>query len=263
MPIKITQKDIHESIESGHLPIPSKTLPFEKNSLTDVVQRFSNANTNLAELYHENSKLSKYNLEGIAGRKIDDLASFKKSIVRAPRNIPLPQVSRSNDNTCAEKGNSKYLQLELLSIFNKLAHDDCTLFYDCELKLVVPDSQVLTYDPSSKSLYLEQKYSTMTVYKTLSESLLIEEDSLQGEESFIMISSSFPRNMSLYGIRGYRRTLLDAGRIGEYIRQELHKLDYDSKMITEFYDREINILIGLDGIERAAILAISLRRTCP
>jgi hypothetical protein len=257
MPRKITETDIVNLLKSYGLMIPSKTVILEKDSFTDIMQRYTNANVNLAEFYHENSKLSKYNIEGISAINIQDLNSLIRSIALLPRNIPLPKIPFEN-NWKSKARKEIASEIQVFHILRELTDEDCTFFFDCEFKIITSEGKFLTYDPSSKNLYIH-KQNTLP-FEKLHELLLIKDTAISDIKCIIVIIGVFIRNAVLFGTRGYRKTLIDTGRAAEYLMTKLNNTDLSVKIISEFFDREINMAAGCDGVEKAVLIVMTIRQ---
>lgn len=242
----LSDSELLKVLISNKISLPPKTIHLEKNSITDITQRYVNTNWNIAEMYHENSKLSRYNIEAILSNSRSK--SFITKFVNGVRSV-----------SQLEKASCKYgLNMEnpilynILNIFKSI--ENINLLYSIELYILIRKSQsLLCFDNSSKSLYLDRNLSDSQI-KDFSEGFNYENP---GNSDFcICIIGVFIRNMLLFGIRGYRKTLVEAGRIGQHIIDKLKEKGIESKMITEFFDRDLDRILECDGIERSIISSI-------
>ncbi len=74
----------------------------------------------------------------------------------------------------------------------------------------------------------------------------------------IFITAVFERVIVKHGDRGYRFALLDAGHIAQNINLAAAALDLCSVNIGAFLDREIDHLIGLDGIAHSTLYLVGV-----
>ena len=92
--------------------------------------------------------------------------------------------------------------------------------------------------------------------KELARMLLAPE--LAGTPLQIVIAGGFAGAAALSGERGYRRVLLAAGARSETIRLTATALGLGIATTTDFYDRELDGLLGLDGIDVGALVLIAV-----
>ena len=69
----------------------------------------------------------------------------------------------------------------------------------------------------------------------------------------LIITAMFNRTISKYGERGYRFALIEVGHLGQNISLIANALGLDSVAIGGFIDDDINDLIGIDGVNEAAV----------
>jgi len=69
----------------------------------------------------------------------------------------------------------------------------------------------------------------------------------------IFITGVFARTKSKYGERGYRYVLLDIGHLGENLCLAATAADLAITTTCAFYDDEVNRLLGVDGLDEAAV----------
>jgi hypothetical protein len=64
--------------------------------------------------------------------------------------------------------------------------------------------------------------------------------------------------MAFEGPRGYRRALLDCGALIQLLSSLTARVNGTLAVTTDFYDRELDSVLGLDGVERtvAAVAVI-------
>jgi SagB-type dehydrogenase family enzyme len=81
---------------------------------------------------------------------------------------------------------------------------------------------------------------------------------LAGTPLQIVIAGGFAGAAALSGERGYRRVLLAVGARSETIKLTATALGLGIVTTTEFYDRELDRLLGLDGIDVGALVLIAV-----
>jgi hypothetical protein len=92
--------------------------------------------------------------------------------------------------------------------------------------------------------------------KELARTLLAPE--LAGTPLQIVIAGDFAGAAALSGERGYRHVLLAAGARGETIRLTAAALGLGIATTIDFYDRELDRLLGLDGLDAGALVLIAV-----
>jgi len=81
---------------------------------------------------------------------------------------------------------------------------------------------------------------------------------LAGTPLQIVIAGGFAGAAALSGERGYRRVLLAAGARSETIRLTATALGLGIATTTDFYDRELDRLLGLDGLDAGALVLVAV-----
>jgi SagB-type dehydrogenase family enzyme len=70
----------------------------------------------------------------------------------------------------------------------------------------------------------------------------------------------FWRSRFKYGLRGYRFTLLEAGHLVQNVLLSCTALGLAAVPIGGFYDRPVDELLGVDGVNESVVYAVSLGR---
>jgi hypothetical protein len=216
---------VFEAAAYSRLPWPGKTTRLERDSLRDLVERSASPHVSVAELYHENSKLFPAKCAELLASGID-VSAFRHDFVR--------RRTRTRQNT------SEYeYEHPIRALLTSVAGDvDAELFYALELRLVA-DGSVLLHEPGRD--------------------VLIEVKRVQAEGPTLYIVASFARNELLFGARGYRHTLLDAGRLAEQLVSLARHHGLETSLSFDFEDWQVNGLLEADGVEEGAIVAVELR----
>lgn len=74
----------------------------------------------------------------------------------------------------------------------------------------------------------------------------------------IVLSTYFQRSSWRYGQRAYRRVMLDTGHVAGNLVAAAPVEDYRALLIGGFFDRDVDDLIGIDGVEERSCLVIPL-----
>lgn len=229
---------------------PGKTVSLERRSLDDYCQRSVSGRLSVAEFYHENSKLFREMLPELAatrtdtnGVKLEFLRRRSASVNAALHSISsLPATYR-----------------ELLSSVSKSI--DPALHYSMEMRMLA-DGVLAVHEPLLDTLYAIKRVTPMEL-DALAEAL----EPIEGpkvpwkREPVLFVVGSFAHNDLLYGQRGYRRTLLEIGRVTDRLLQEAERLGLKVKLRLEFMDRAIDALLEADGIEEGVVAALEFGQT--
>jgi hypothetical protein len=228
---------------------PGKTMRLEADSLLDYRNRPASSHASLAEMYHENSKLFPEISSRLAASIADSL-KFRIEFVHRRARVALrgsptrlssvPQVAR------------------LLRTVAQLTPPE--LFYAVELR-VVADRAVAIHEPVNDLLPIVKKIAAEE-RGTLRSALGIDGlDAGAGDRPLICIVASFARNDMLWGLRGYRRTLVECGRVAETLVKAATASSLDIRIHTEFTDRLVDSLVEADGVEEGTVVVIEV--DCP
>lgn len=226
---------------------PGRTIRLERDSLFDYRGRSASPQISVAELYHENSKLS-YELLPQLTVTATNFEAFRReflrrraAVARTPGGDDFPEIGFWRD---------------LLGLVSAGALE---LFYAIDLRLVVAGF-VLTYEPAAgvfqhiKDLKVAEM-EELTAALGLVDSVAPANDT----QSFALLVACFPRNEIFFGPRGYRRTLIEAGRIAERIREQTDRVGRTCVVRSEFSDRDVDLIMEVDGIEQSVVVTFELR----
>jgi hypothetical protein len=246
------KSDLDNSVEEvlreaadPHLFWPSKTLHFEKSSTVEVRERLTSSKLSIAELYHENSKLFPEIAGQLAAANLD-VAEFRHAAAVTPKKTSGEFALRHPD------------LMQLLSWVT--ARIDKNLYYAVELRLLA-DNALLVYDPGGPSCSQIKSICPADMEGLrCAVNIVIP---LMGEGSdanWILIVGRFARNALLFGDRGYRRTLLEAGAVLEEVLQGARQFGLKASATSEFSDRDVDAIIEVDGVEEGTLVAVRLTR---
>lgn len=79
----------------------------------------------------------------------------------------------------------------------------------------------------------------------------------------LLVGAVFPRTLAKYQERGYRLVLLDAGHAMQNVQLAAHGLGLAAVPLGGFVDDELNAMTGLNGVDENVLAAIALGRAAP
>jgi SagB-type dehydrogenase family enzyme len=94
----------------------------------------------------------------------------------------------------------------------------------------------------------------MSDFDTLAE--CFPHDHLAG--TYIFITALFQRSAMVFGEKGYRYAVTESGRLGQNLMIVAASQGFRAVFETQYYDREIERLIGVDGVEHALLQVIGM-----
>jgi SagB-type dehydrogenase family enzyme len=247
----------------------------------------TNDDTSVWELYHENSKTSRYERglspERVALRMRDMYASL--SFDQYPE-LELPQTrapfSKSLEEALLTRTSARTLAPVPISLAKLAAILHCAYgvtrsnegtnfprpfrtvpsagaLYPVEIyfhssKIDEIPTGLYHYDPSRNAVHrLREENLSAQIASALVEPALAYDASI-----ILFITALFERATFKYGERGYRFTLLEAGHAGQNINLAVNGLGLGSLNIGGFFDRELDELLGLDGVSQSTIYVAAI-----
>jgi hypothetical protein len=240
-----TPAELFEDMGYSPLDWPGKTTRLRRDSVQDVRQRLASTNVALGELYHENSKLYPSRCEELAASRLDP---------DAVRLAFLRRRAETKKRTSSPDAERFAAVRPLLSAATRSGR--APLFYALELR-VADDALVARHEPLMDTLVV-LKATALEEYAALRRGLELLSPTSTSPSAFLFIVASFVRNEVLYGARGYRRTLIEAGQLAEIITMEADRLQIPVRPILEFHDRSADGFIEVDGIEQGTVLILEV-----
>jgi SagB-type dehydrogenase family enzyme len=79
---------------------------------------------------------------------------------------------------------------------------------------------------------------------------------LRTSAAFIVLTAMFWRSRFKYGARAYRFTLLEAGHVAQNILLAVAALGLAAVPLGGFFDREVDALLGVDGLHEASVYLV-------
>jgi hypothetical protein len=252
---KITTKEKLVGMLDSTL-IPSLNgVELQKNSVIDFQRRLASKTPNIAELYHENSKLSQH---------LDKCILTDEETVKYVKNWYLSTTCKISEEDLV-KGKSEDSLKDIGTFPEGLANSLGTLKGGIELDLLYSLDLLLLYEyriyryvPLSELLWLERLVDSDEA-KTLKPMLIGEtRDSIDEALGLIFVIGCPWRNMIFYGPRGYRNMLINAGYLIHHLSHVARDNELSLVVFQNFYDRKIDNFLNLDGVERFALAVIAV-----
>jgi len=79
-----------------------------------------------------------------------------------------------------------------------------------------------------------------------------------GAALIVFVTAVFWRSRFKYGLRAYRFTLLEAGHVAQNLVLSAAACGLGSVLLGSFYDARVESLLGLNGVDEAALIAVCL-----
>ena len=83
------------------------------------------------------------------------------------------------------------------------------------------------------------------------------DDPALGCGALFVVSAMFWRTRFKYGLRGYRFALLECGHLAQNLLLAATALDLAAVPLGGFYDRRVDQLLGLDGVNESALYMVA------
>jgi hypothetical protein len=254
---------------------PGKTVRLDPDSVQSHLQRASSGAASVAEVYHANSGLSSATVGRLLAARTD-VAAFRRLTIERSAAVGV----RTDP---ADPSPPSWLSGLLLA-----ARDDAgiDLFYALELRLV-HGGVLYGLEPLSGRcavLALQTAADAQAVDRALR--LLGQGHAGQGHvgqghvgqgqvdprasppvggdrhaaQALVLIVGRLGRHDALYGARGYRRTLVEAGRLSQEMVRLAARYGVSAAVVTEFGDAELDAAALVDGVADSCLVVVELRR---
>ena len=239
-------KHIQIFLESPVIPSPH-SVDLSHSAASDYLYRQVRLKPHVAELYHENSKLSPHSTLQVPS---------DTSMIEQVRRWFFETAYRVDEETLVANDlglRIPYNQLpgwlqSPLNLFSKPG-SLADLLYAIDL-LVLHDGMLVRIVPESDYLWIEREVKNEV---TLLPCLFWGSPPVRIEEcSTMLIVVACPwRYMLIYGPRGYRHTLLDIGRLLGYFQYQYESYGYPVTVHQDFLDIKADEFVKADGVERS------------
>jgi hypothetical protein len=243
----MTPQRFFEEVLLAPLFWPGKTIRLERNSIVDFRQRPMAPHVSVAELYHENSKLFPEMLPEL-NVNFEEASAIRREFVQrraivmkstAPLNLELDQRYRDMVARAAQSLSTE-------------------LFYAIDLR-VVSGGLLAVYEPVFNNFQVVKRLSPDAL-GTLGHAihLMNSADTATLNWPLMLLVGSFARNDVLLGLRGYRRTLLEAGHIAQALTAAAQELSISTRLYYDFADRELDTIMEADGVEQGTVTILEI-----
>lgn len=88
--------------------------------------------------------------------------------------------------------------------------------------------------------------------------ILLGQQFLEQANALVLLSAVFARTQKKYGPRGYRYALLEAGHVAQNLCLLAAEQGLGGLCVGGFFDRRLNRLLQLDGVEQAVVYAVAI-----
>jgi hypothetical protein len=239
----ITPRKLIEEVVYSPLDWPGKTVRLEPSTLESYCQRSTAARISVAELYHENSKLFPAMVADLTAVRVDHTQVRHEFLWHRSE-------LRAEDKTVQ-------LNSGIAELVNKIVPAiQPELFYAIELRFF-QSGMLASYEPLSRQLHLTKRL-TVADTERLNDAIELMGPADQSGGDLIFVIGNFARNDLLFGVRGYRRTLIEAGRVTEKIRELAVELKLAPRVRLEFADRVADEILECDGVEEGILAVVEL-----
>jgi len=242
--VDVKVDDVLREATDFELVWPSKTFYLEKNSTVEVRLRSTSPSLSVAELYHENSKLFPEIAGQLAAASLG-VTQFRRATFAGAK-VKTPPKSALTDSVITQ----------LLSFVT--ARIDLELYYALELRILVGDA-IFLYNPAYKVFSRIKTIAPIDKERLrCAVNLILPLMTGSSETYWVFIVGRFARNALLFGDRGYRRTVLEAGSLLSEILRGAEHLGVKGLAAYEFTDRDVDAILEVDGVEDGTLVAVRL-----
>jgi hypothetical protein len=242
-----------ELLEETIVPSPN-VVELRRTATSDYVFRFAATTPHPAELFHENSRITPHSEQNVV---IDEeaLVGARKwfyGTAYRPREDTL-------DEAAARARGLMVDARELVpraggGLLRLLEPDVPELTYALDFLLLDGD-RIYRLAPGADVLWLERRYAAPRL-PAIREAL----PELEDEDGVLLFVLGVPwRYMALQGPRGYRRTLIEAGRVLQALEDAASRDGSELQVSLDFYDARLDDALRVDGVERATLAAVAMR----
>ncbi len=240
-----TADELFDDMLYSPLDWPGKTTRLRRDSVQDVRQRSASHAPGLGELFHENSKLYPAGIGELAASRFDTDTVRSGFLTRRG----------SGSRRAAAMGPEWFATVRPL--LGAVAQQRRRLlFYALELR-VSDGAWIAQYEPLTNELF-PIKAIGRPEYEAVSQALQLIGPPRTQPAALVFVVASFVRNEVLYGARGYRRTLMEAGRLAEALVVQAELSSVELRPVFEYHDRVVDHFVEVDGVDAGTVLVLEL-----
>ncbi len=221
---------------------PFKNLIIRKSNLSSFLSHHITEKPDIDELYHENSKLSPFINSFLSMQ--NHLSNFTHLLDNG-KGKSIEAFYENNGIYKSIKGLKEPFRSILFSTKNLLS-----IFYGFYCFLY--ENRILfKFERPEHLIFLKEiqfepdKFFNKNLFVFTSQEL----KSLELKNPILLIFLYLNHYLarSVFGVRGYRMTLIECGKIIKMAENEIEKLGLDPISTSLFYDNSLNRFLGLDG----------------
>jgi hypothetical protein len=246
--VKRLTPQLRTILEESVIPSPNRIV-LGPGPLDRFVSRLASADPHPAELFQESSKLSRYSSANLPASEsaASAAADWVLETAYRPRPEDIDGRATVEHGVSAELGT---LPPALRTLLEAMATESgcLDLLYAIDL-LVLTGARVSRIRPGLDLLWVERVLTDVDV--GVLEGAIIPPGVAAPSDGVSLFFVIAPwRYMVFEGPRGYRRALLDCGALIHLLSSLTARVNGTLAVTTDFYDRELDSVLGLDGIER-------------
>jgi hypothetical protein len=240
-----TPDELFEEMLYSSLDWPGKTTRLQRDSAQDVRQRATSQVPAPGELYHENSKLYPARVKELVASRLD-ADDVREMYLHRKAAGSRPAAALDTEWF----GNVRPL---LRAVARR---GRSPLFYALELR-VSDGAWLAQYEPVTDKLFAIKEIAREN-YEEVSRALRLFGPQRTAPAGLVFVVGSFVRNEVLYGVRGYRRTLFEAGQLAEILLAEAELRTLAINLVLDFHDRAVDRFVEVDGLEVGTVTVLEL-----
>ena len=224
---------------------------------SDYLHRFSEHTQYVAELFQENSKLTRCSTLEVPPdhRKLEEVREWYFNTAYAIKEEDLDSTQAHHVRMPIEE-----LTEALASLLEVFSQPGCVTnsLYALDLFLL-HSGRLFRIVPQSSYLWVERDYQAEEVQRLKREIIDVSRDMLAHASNFLFVVGVAWRYMMVYGPRGYRHTLMDAGRLLAHLEARASQVGIRMEASQNFYDNRVDRFLFMDGVERSTLAVIALQ----
>ena len=238
----------------GTVPPGPNSVELLRTAAADYRLRFSGKDPHVAELFQENTKLSPHTTvyDPAAAAGIDQARAWHLTTAYRAR----------DDHMVAEEAHAVRLPVDTLPprlgrMLEPFTQDGrlSSLLYCLDL-YVLHEQALLRVVPRTRFLWQDRRIADGGESRVRDSMVSAEPVPSTGPLLFLVAAPW--RYMLFLGPRGYRRMLMDAGELLGRLRDVAADAAVEAAAFLDFYDRQVDDVLQLDGTERTVIATVAL-----
>ena len=242
-------------LEESIIPSPH-SIDLVRSPLSDFLYRQVRRTPHVAELFHENSKLSPHStLQPSAS--YSDIQKIREWFFTTAYEVPEEDLQRETPDFRISVDDLPSPLDRLLAPFAQPGRM-ADLLYAVDL-LVVGEERLFRVAATKPFLYTECKLERAD-HDRLAQAFGFPDATTLDEINVLLFVGCPWRQMFFHGPRGYRHTLLDIGRLLWYTEATLGAHGIGSGVVQDFHDTAVDAVAQCDGLERSVLAAALIDR---